>query len=518
MVQGLTIQQEIGQRLVAGLPGLSIDDDFKNLIKTYKIGNVILFARNIASVDQVKTLCSDLKKLILEETGYVPFIGIDQEGGMVTRLSEDATNIPGAMAIAATGNPQFAYQGGLITARELKALGMNFNFAPVLDVNSNSENPVIGVRSYADNPETVIQYGLAMMRGLMEGGIICAAKHFPGHGDTSLDSHLSLPSVDRNVEELRKIELAPFVAAIKAGIPAIMTTHILFPSLEPKELPATMSRAIITNLLKKSMGFNGLVVSDCMEMAAIQQYYGTVNGTIGAMQAGVDLILISHTASLAAQAAQAVQTAILNGSLHSNEMDESVDKIIASKKSMLVGSDASISIVGGKEHRQKAKTMLQASITLVHTPQNGLPPLGDNPWFLGCRAYRATNASNMVDPEFSFANHMARLCGGKGTTTSINPLPDEIEDLMENQNQASCIVVGTYNGHLNKGQLELVKALALRTVPVVVVALRNPYDLQDLPHNVSSLAAYEYSANCFDAIAKVLKQEIQATGKLKVSL
>ncbi len=518
MAQELTAQQKIGQRLVAGLPGLTIDDDFRNLIKTHKIGNVILFARNIASVGQVKTLCSDLKKLILEETGIPPFIGIDQEGGMVTRLSEDATNIPGAMAMAATGNPQFAYQGGLITAQELKALGINFDFAPVLDVNSNSENPVIGVRSYADNPEAVIQFGLPMMKGLLDGGIICAAKHFPGHGDTSLDSHLSLPSVDRSTEELQQIELAPFAAVIKAGIPAIMTTHILFPSLEPEELPATMSRAIITNLLKGSMGFKGLVVSDCMEMAAIQQYYGTVNGTVGAMQAGVDLILISHTASLAAQAAQAVQLAILNGSLDRKEMDESVDKIITQKKSMLVDSDASISIVGGNEHKQMAMTMLQASITLVHTPQEGLPPLGDNPWFLGCRAYRATNASNMVDPEFSFANHMAHLCGGTGTTTSINPLPDEIKELAANQDRHSCIVVGSYNGHLNKGQLDLVKTLAKGPVPVVAVALRNPYDLKELPDNVSSLAAYEYSADCFDAIARVLNREIQATGNLSVSL
>jgi len=518
MVQGLTVEQKIGQRLVAGLPGLSIDDDFKKLITTHKIGNVILFSRNIASAAQAKILCGDLKKLIQEETGLPPFITIDQEGGMVTRLSEDATNIPGAMAIAATGNPQFAYQGGLLTARELRALGINFNLAPVLDVNSNGDNPVIGIRSYADNPETVIQYGLPMIKGLMDGGVICAAKHFPGHGDTNLDSHLSLPSVDRSADELQQIELAPFIAAIKAGIPAIMTTHILFPAFEPNELPATMSRPIISGLLRKSLGFKGLVISDCMEMAAIQQYYGTVEGTVDAMHAGVDLVFISHTASLAAQAAQAVRSALANGKLDQKEMDASVERIIACKKNMTQDPLDDIAIVGCQKHRQIAQTIRQQSITVVHAPPQGLPLLGNNPWFLGCRAYRATNASSMVDPAFSFANHMVHLFGGKGTTISINPLPDEIEGLMADQSHRSCIVIGTYNGHLNQGQLELVRAFARGSEPVVTIALRNPYDLKKLPENVSAIAAYEYSAECFDAIARVLKQEIQATGKLKVSL
>ncbi len=212
---------------------------------------------------------------------------------MVTRLTDDATNMPGAMAIAATGNPENAYTAGRITAAELQALGIDFDLAPVMDVNSNPQNPVIGVRSYADNPETVARFALRMMQGLLDGGVLCAAKHFPGHGDTSLDSHLSLPTVDKSLAALEAVELVPFKAAISAGIPAIMTSHILFPQLEKDTLPATMSRAIITGLLKESLGFKGLVISDCMEMAAIKQFYGTVEGTIAALVAGVDLVFIS---------------------------------------------------------------------------------------------------------------------------------------------------------------------------------------------------------------------------------
>jgi beta-N-acetylhexosaminidase len=243
-----------------------------------------------------------------------------------------------------------------------------------------------------------------------------------------------------------------------------------------------------------------------------------VEGTVAAMHAGVDLVFISHTATLAAQAAEAVRLALVNGKLDTNELDGSVDRILACKTNIPQESSCDIAVVGCQKHRQIAQAIRQQSITVVHTPHNGLPLLGDAPWFLGCRAYRATNASSMVDPAFSFASHMAQLCGGKATNTSINPLSDEIEELMENRNQASCIVVGTYNGHLNQGQMEMVKALARGSVPVVVVALRNPYDLKDLPENVSAIAAFEYSADCFDAIARILNREVQAIGKLSVSL
>lgn len=215
---------------------------------------------------------------------------------MVSRLGADAAVVPSAMCVSATGEPRNAYLAGLITGRELSALGVNFDLAPVMDVNSNPHNPVIGVRSYGDAPETVSRYGVEMIRGLTEGGVLSCAKHFPGHGDTALDSHLSLPRVDKTLEELESCELAPFRAAIEAGVPAVMTTHILFPELEPDGVPATMSRRIITGILKERMGFKGLVVSDCMMMQAIQTYYGTVNGIVagGLRGRGFDVYLPQH--------------------------------------------------------------------------------------------------------------------------------------------------------------------------------------------------------------------------------
>ena len=276
----MTNQILIGQRLVAGFPGTAITPELVQVIRQYKIGNIILFRENISDAAQLRTLCADLTELIRRETGYDPFIMVDQEGGVVTRLSEDCVNVPGAMALASTGDPGNTYLAGKLTGAELRSLGINFDLAPSVDVNCNPANPIIGVRSYGDTPSTVVKYATGMIRGLQDGGVLCLAKHFPGHGDTSMDSHLTLPCVDKPRTELKKMELAPFRAVIADGVPAIMTAHILFPTLDDSGVPATMSRRIVTDLLRGEMGFTGLVTSDCMEMQAVQKFFGTVNGVL----------------------------------------------------------------------------------------------------------------------------------------------------------------------------------------------------------------------------------------------
>ncbi len=288
----MTDLERIGQRLVTGFPGTALTPELVQVVKEYKIGNIILFRENIASADQLRTLCADLQTLIRSETGHDAFIMIDQEGGAVTRLPESCINVPGSMALAATGDPETTYLAGKLTGEELRSLGVNFNLAPSVDVNCNPANPIIGVRSYGDTPATVAKYAAGMIRGLQDGGVLCLAKHFPGHGDTSLDSHLTLPCVDKPRDELERMELAPFRAAIANGVPAIMTAHILFPALDDSGVPATMSRRIVTDLLRGEMSFTGLVTSDCMEMQAVQKFFGSVNGVLAAMNAGVDLVLL----------------------------------------------------------------------------------------------------------------------------------------------------------------------------------------------------------------------------------
>ncbi|WP_176494587.1 glycoside hydrolase family 3 protein [Anaerocolumna aminovalerica] len=513
----LSAKEKIGQRLVVGFPGTEIDSELEELIFQYKIGNFILFKHNIISASQLRDLCNKLQQLALESTGYPAFITIDQEGGMVTRLAEDSVNIPGAMAIAATNNVMNAYEAGKITGEQLKTLGVNFNLAPDVDINSNMDNPVIGVRSYGDDPKKVAEYSVAMVKGLLDSGVLASAKHFPGHGDTNVDSHLGLPQVNKTLSQLQECELVSFQAVIDAGIPAITTSHIIFPELEPEHIPATMSRNIITGLLKDKMGFQGLVVSDCMEMSAIQKYYGTIEGVKAAVKAGVDLIFLSHTRNYPIEAATVLTAALEAGELSMEEMNASVEKILHFKEKYVNLNETKLDF-DVEKGKAFARQLRKDSITPIQMPTDTLPKVDANSLFLGSIPFRATNISNVDDNTFHFAAYMAKQFNGRGILTSANPEEKEIETVLEQGEYASSIVIGTYNGHLNKGQLNLVKEASKKNQNVIVFALRNPYDLRTLPENVYGIAAYEYTVNSLDVLTELLKHPFELKGRLPIQM
>ena len=504
----------LGQHLVAGFQGTSMTEEFIRRVKSHKIGNVILFEYNVASKEQLSKLCGDIRALIEGETGITPFITIDQEGGAVSRLKEDCAVFPSAMAVAATGGERYAYRCGRVTGEELRAMGVNFDLAPVMDVNSNPSNPVIGVRSYGDTPDQVSRFGTAMLRGLGDAGVLSCVKHFPGHGDTAVDSHLGLPTVDKSLEELERCELVPFRAAIKAGVPAVMTTHILFPRLEPDGVPATMSRRIITGLLRERMGFGGLVISDCMMMGAIAKYYGTVEGCLAAVRAGVDVVFTSHSADLAAQVIDELQARLERGELDARELEESGRRIAQAKAALPSGGDG-LDSVGSAAHRAESESITRMAITLGHDAPFRL---GDRPLFMGCYRFRPTMVSSPEDTSLSFAGEMQKLLGGEGVATPQDPTDGEIMELMMRCPGHSSIVVGTYNGALRPGQLRLVRRAAEMGLPVACVALRNPYDLADLPDNVYALAAYDYDARTLPAVADVLLGRLKPMGTLPVKI
>ena len=513
----MTLQEQIGQRLVTGFPGTELTEDFRRVVRESKIANVILFRENIESCEQLRRICDEIQRLVREATGHGAFITIDQEGGTVTRLPADAVNVPGAMAIAATGDPENAYRAGLLTGRELRALGVNFDLAPSVDVNNNPKNPVIGARSYGDEPDTVSRYAARMIQGLLDGGVLCSAKHFPGHGDTDADSHLSLPCVDKSREELERMELAPFRAAVAAGVPAVMTTHILFPQLEPGGVPATMSRRIMTGLLREELGFNGLIISDCMEMRAIKDHFGTVNGVIAAMAAGVDLVFVTHDTLLGGEAARAVEKAVARGRLDAAEMEESSRRILSYKEKWVDNTAAGAFDFDAA--RAENEAMLQATITETHRPAAGVPALGDTPLCVGCPAYRTSLVGNVDDGRANlFGTRMAHELHGAAAAMSADPDDAEIAAIVETAKRHSGAVVGTINAYLRTGQRRLVAALAEAGVPTVAVALRAPYDLAGLPESVWALAAFEYTPESLRAAARVLRGETPATGRLSVKL
>ena len=476
----------LGQKLVFGFHGKTLPEEFKNLLREYKIGNVILFLRNVESAEQLRALCAEIQSLVQEETGYPAFIIIDQEGGMVTRLPQDAVNVPGAMSLAATADPENARLASEITIRQLRGLGANFNMAPVLDVNSNPANPVIGVRSFGDEAERVASLGCAAIAPYAGSGVLCCAKHFPGHGDTAVDSHLGLPRVDKMEEALEQLELIPFRRAIEAGVPAIMMSHVLFPNIEPEQVPCTMSRRMVTGLLKQKLGFRGLILTDCMEMGAIRDYYGTPEGVVASIKAGVDLAEISSAFDLELAAAKAVNEAAERGEFDVEEIRASVEKILCYKK--MLAAQAEPGLCNQPEDRRAAESMARQAISQI----SGTPFRADeNTFFCGCADYRTSGAANADEEEIRVALRQAEDC--------------------------EKIILGTCNGHLFRGQLALAEALAATGKPMAVAALRNPYDLSRLPETVWKLAAYDYAVPAFRALEDIFRGG-KATGVCPVKL
>jgi len=284
------LRKQIGQMFMVGLADNALQEEEVGLLRDFPVGGFILFKHNCSSPGQIRALCESLWKIARDPP---PFIAIDQEGGTAHRLPEPFTHFPFATRVGERGDPSLAYRAGHATATELSLAGINLNFAPVLDVNSNPNNPVIGDRSFGADPQQVIAFSERWIQGTRDAGIISCGKHFPGHGDTDTDSHLHLPCVDRKLEELRAVELPPFVHACQLQIESLMTAHVLYPSLDD-EFPATLSAKIMTSVLREGLGYDGVVFSDALEMKAISGHYGDREASALCIQAGVDVLLYSH--------------------------------------------------------------------------------------------------------------------------------------------------------------------------------------------------------------------------------
>ncbi|WP_024345562.1 beta-N-acetylhexosaminidase [Lacrimispora indolis] len=501
-----TLKQKIGQMIVAGFPAGELSKDMIRLVREHQVGNVILFSHNIESRDQLKGLCDSIQRMIKEETGEYAFITIDQEGGVVRRLPEGSVNIPGAMALAQTGDKEHAYEAALLTGQELRELGINFNLAPVLDINNNPHNPVIGVRSFGPDSAVVTEYGCEMVKGYLDSGIMCSVKHFPGHGDTAVDSHLSLPCIQKSYEELEQEELIPFKEAFRHGAAAVTLAHILFPRIEKENLPVTMSETMIQGILRNRLGFQGLVISDCLEMNAIKEYFGTALGAKKAIMAGVDLLFISHTADLAAEAAREIEKAVESGEIPMSRIDDAVERILAYKR-RYGSTNTDIGKKSQKDPGKFVKSLYRDSIRFTNRGKGYCHLLGENPVFLSCYAYRSTLASSRVMEDLLFASFMQERFGGDSYSFSIDPDTGEINGILEKVKSKGYtdLVLGTYNGHLNRGQSVLAKELEKLEIPMVMAAFRNPYDLDEVGDEVDKIAAYEYSRQSFEAVVPLLK-------------
>ena len=329
-IAAMSLAEKVGQLIIVGMEGTTLNNDIKSLIVDHHVGGIILYQKNISNSTQLLTLLNQLKSA--NSTNSIPlFLSVDEEGGSISRMPEELKKLPANQTIGAVNNPTFSYKVGQALAAQLKAFGFNLNFAPVLDINSNPLNPVIGDRSFGNNPELVSKLGVETIKGLQSGGIIPVGKHFPGHGDTAVDSHLGLPIVNHDLSRLKSFELKPFQAAINKQVEAIMIAHLLLPKLDD-QFPASMSKAVITDLLKNELNFQGLVVTDDMTTGAIVENYPVHEAAVQAVKAGSDLILVCHDYVSQLAVFRALQKAVTSGEIPEAQIDASVYKILKLKQ------------------------------------------------------------------------------------------------------------------------------------------------------------------------------------------
>lgn len=329
----MTVEEKVGQLLIGGFEGTEIGDQATRLVQEYQVGGLILYGRNIAGAGQLVTLTNGLKAL--NGDGIPLFLSIDQEGGGVDRMPPEVRRTPGAYCVGQTGSVPAAQSYGDVLAAECAAFGLNLDFAPVLDVWSNPGNTVIGQRAFSADARTVAGLGPAAARRMMDQGIIPAVKHFPGHGDTAVDSHVGLPVVDKSPEELEETELIPFRAAIQSAgtdgqVPAVMVAHILLTQLDP-ERPASLSPAVVTGLLREELGFAGAVLTDDLTMGAVTQSYGLGEAAVLAVEAGCDILLVCHGPDSVPAVRTALLEAVASGRITTERLDESVYRILRLK-------------------------------------------------------------------------------------------------------------------------------------------------------------------------------------------
>ncbi|NOT24115.1 MAG: beta-N-acetylhexosaminidase [Nitrospiraceae bacterium] len=348
----MTSRDKIGQLFMVGFLGTSVTPDLASFIKKYKPGGVILFSRNLESVEQMVDLTNDLQAC----SPHSPLtISIDQEGGRVSRLPKGFTIFPPCSLLGRSNSTELAYAAAATIAKELKAVGVNMNMAPVLDVNSNPDNPVIGDRAFGTTPDVVCELGLATIAGLQDNRVVACGKHFPGHGDTNTDSHKELPVVEAQRDRLEAVEFPPFRRAIQRGVASMMTAHVLYRALDP-ELPATLSPTIITDLLRRELQYDGAVLTDDLEMLAIIDHYGIEDAAVRAILAGCDILLICKDRDREIAAFEAVEKAVESGAISTERLDLSMariarlkDRFVAPYKPVTV-SDAKL-IAGCRTHQ-----------------------------------------------------------------------------------------------------------------------------------------------------------------------
>ena len=520
----LTLEQKVGQLMVIGFDGAGYDAGLRTMIEKYQVGGVIFFARNVESPAQVARLTNDLQASALASGGVGLFVAIDQEGGRVARLTtgKGFTEFPGAMAQGASAREvsaaaSNARRAAAAMAAEMRAVGINTDFAPDLDVNNNPANPVIGIRSFGSDPRRVAEVGMGFVEGLQANGVLAFGKHFPGHGDTGTDSHVDLPVVAHARARLDAVEFVPFKAAIAARIAGIMSAHVSFPTIDATPgLPGTLSSKVLTDLLRDDLHFEGLVATDSLEMGALgKSGYPGPRAAATALKAGADLLLFNSGHQIHQGAIEKIIADVRSGAIPLARLDQAVRRALLAKERFGLlrpapaDSAAAGAIAGSPAHRARAAELAAASVTLLRDDAGRLP---------------LAAKSEPIVIAVPAAVGLAAALHGIELRVSDRPSEGEVAAALKvvKSHPGATVIVTLAGAISNLGQSALAKSTVETGASVVLIALREPYDLMSIvnagPNRPALVATYGMNPATLSALAAMLRGERKPAGHLPVDL
>ncbi|WP_411137265.1 glycoside hydrolase family 3 protein [Streptomyces sp. C10] len=542
LISRMTPEEKVGQLFVMRVYGHSATDpdpadaaanqkeigvaNAAELIAKYHVGGIIYFgwAHNTREPHQIADLSNGIQKAAAAQRLPVPvLISTDQEHGIVARVGAPATLFPGAMALGAGGSRDDARTAARIAGEELFAMGIRQDYAPDADVNVNPANPVIGVRSFGADPQAVARMVAAEVKGYQGAGIASCAKHFPGHGDTDTDSHVGLPYIHHSAEEWERLDAPPFRAAIAAGIDSIMTAHIVVPAFDPSEDPATLSRPILTGILRERLGYDGVVVTDSLGMEGVRVKYGDARVPVLALKAGVDQLLNPPDLSVAHGA---VLTALREGELAERDLDTKLMRILLLKERRGLFKDpytthrAVDRAVGTRGHLAAADRIADRTTTLLRNDTGILPLSRRRERRVLVAGVDAAAPSGTGGPPTTVLARALTELGFTATalSTGLTPTQQRIDEAVAALGERDAVVVATYNVTAASGQRKLVDALLATGKPVVQLAVRNPYDIAQLAGVKAALASYSWTDVELRAAARVIAGLRDPAGRLPVPI
>lgn len=512
LLAAMTLEQKVAQMFMVSFHGPLLADVEREFLRLWQPGAVVLFGKNTGTPSATTRLTNDLQQTVTEAGGPPLLIAVDQEGGLIAHLNEGFTTWPAPMLLTATGSSELAYRMGRALAAELRAVGTNMNLAPVADLNTNPANPVIGRRSFGMDPELVAPVIAAVVQGLQDGGVLATVKHFPGHGDTDTDSHLTLPVLLHDRARLDRMELVPFRSALAVDAAAVMVAHIWFPALDAERRPASLSPQIVTGLLREELAYGGIIMTDALDMDAVDTVYSPEQSAVLAVLAGHDLIATgAHVSTeMQARAIRAVVAAVRDGLIDETRIDASVRRVLAAKAAYGLlewealdpeTADERIDLEG---HGTLVEELFRAGVTLVQHDGAGLVPLRGRSLLI----YPAARPSVWMScaellPE-------ARPLG-----VSLSPTDEEVSWARTAAAAADVVVLFTLNAYENTALQRLLQALPPEKT--VLVALQSPDDLWLRPQPAAQIATYSPLPPAAPAACRVLAGQAAAPGRLPVA-